>query len=488
MLKKDEEDQLKKIQGKEHLSKMLEQSTQLLGAQFKRSIQDGSEKDLNTSASHSDIEKSESNSDSFLSSDDADSVASNEDDARLSIEQLQAKYANMGSEADSKSEGSSAEPNMEESDTPPLALNSKLSEKEKAELKKNLEDKSLQVLDENESVESDSLSESSSEQDTEDDDEPELSSSTETKPDGLVSLFDNIEEGESEGESDYGGTSSDVDMSDAEDQVEKNSSDSQESASSSSDTKSNDVKTENLKEEQVEEKTEGVLDNEEKDEDSLAVVDVPTPSLLRGTLRIYQKQGLNWLASLYNNNTNGILADEMGLGKTIQTISLLAYLACEKHNWGPHLIIVPTSVLLNWEMEFKRFAPGFKVLTYYGSPQQRKEKRKGWNRPDAFHVCITSYQLVVHDQHSFKRKKWQYMILDEAHNIKNFRSTRWQALLNFNTERRLLLTGTPLQNNLAELWSLLYFLMPQTAGTNGGIQGFADLEASFPTVVRETCR
>lgn len=100
------------------------------------------------------------------------------------------------------------------------------------------------------------------------------------------------------------------------------------------------------------------------------------PSLLRGNLRTYQKQGLNWLASLYNNHTNGILADEMGLGKTIQTISLLAYLACEKENWGPHLIVVPTSVLLNWEMEFKRFAPGFKVLTYYGSPQQRKEKGK----------------------------------------------------------------------------------------------------------------
>ena len=165
-------------------------------------------------------------------------------------------------------------------------------------------------------------------------------------------------------------------------------------------------------------------------EEQLSVVDVPVPSLLRGNLRTYQKQGLNWLASLYNNHTNGILADEMGLGKTIQTISLLAYLACEKENWGPHLIVVPTSVLLNWEMEFKRFAPGFKVLTYYGSPQQRKEKRKGWNKPDAFHVCIVSYQLVVQDQHSFKRKRWQYMVLDEAHNIKNFRSTRWQALLN----------------------------------------------------------
>lgn len=207
-----------------------------------------------------------------------------------------------------------------------------------------------------------------------------------------------------------------------------------------------------------------------------SIPDVPIPQLLRGTLRAYQKQGLNWLANLYNNKTNGILADEMGLGKTIQTISLLSYLACEKHVWGPHLIVVPTSVMLNWEMEFKRFAPGFKVLTYYGNPQQRKEKRKGWNNPDSFHVCITSYQLVCHDQQAFKRKKWEYMILDEAHNIKNFRTARWQALLNFNTKRRLLVTGTPLQNNLAELWSLLYFLMPSSSNNSKMPEGFASLE------------
>lgn len=206
-----------------------------------------------------------------------------------------------------------------------------------------------------------------------------------------------------------------------------------------------------------------------------SIPDVPIPSILRGTLRPYQKEGLNWLASLYNNGTNGILADEMGLGKTIQTIALLAYLACEKNEWGPHLIVVPTSVILNWEMEFKRFAPGFKVLTYYGSPQQRKQKRKGWNTPDTFHVCITSYQLVVQDHAVFRRKKWQYMILDEAHNIKNFRSQRWRSLLNFNTEHRLLLTGTPLQNNIIELWSLLYFLMPSSKGNKSMPEGFADL-------------
>ncbi|PWW75667.1 hypothetical protein C7212DRAFT_282151 [Tuber magnatum] len=184
-------------------------------------------------------------------------------------------------------------------------------------------------------------------------------------------------------------------------------------------------------------------------------IDIKTaiPFLLRGTLREYQHYGLDWLAGLYNNHTNGILADEMGLGKTIQTIALLAHLACEKEVWGPHLIVVPTSVMLNWEMEFK----------------------KGWFDNNLWHVCITSYQLVLQDQVTFKRRNWHYLILDEAHNIKNFRSQRWQTLLNFKAEARLLITGTPLQNNLVELWSLLYFLMPSGA-SSAMPAGFANLK------------
>lgn len=201
----------------------------------------------------------------------------------------------------------------------------------------------------------------------------------------------------------------------------------------------------------------------------------PVPFLLRGTLREYQHYGLDWLAGLYANHTNGILADEMGLGKTIQTIALLAHLAVEHEVWGPHLIVVPTSVMLNWEMEFKKFLPGFKILTYYGSQEERKQKRKGWLDDNLWHVCITSYQLVLQDQQTFKRRNWHYMVLDEAHNIKNFRSQRWQTLLTFKTRARLLLTGTPLQNNLTELWSLLFFLMPSES-TENGIGGFADLK------------
>lgn len=101
-----------------------------------------------------------------------------------------------------------------------------------------------------------------------------------------------------------------------------------------------------------------------------------------------------------------------------------------------------------------------KVLCYYGSAKRRKELRTGWTKANWYHVVITSYQLAVQDAFAFKRKKWYYMILDEAHNIKNFQSQRWQTLISFNSQRRLLITGTPLQNNLTELWSLLHFLMP----------------------------
>ncbi|XP_073264263.1 protein PHOTOPERIOD-INDEPENDENT EARLY FLOWERING 1 isoform X3 [Populus alba] len=184
------------------------------------------------------------------------------------------------------------------------------------------------------------------------------------------------------------------------------------------------------------------------------------PFLLKYPLREYQHIGLDWLVTMYEKRLNGILADEMGLGKTIMTIALLAHLACEKGIWGPHLIVVPTSVMLNWETEFLKWCPAFKILTYFGSAKERKCKRQGWLKPNFFHVCITTYRLVIQDSKVFKRKKWKYLILDEAHLIKNWKSQRWQTLLNFNSKRRILLTGTPLQNDLMELWSLMHFLMP----------------------------
>ncbi|CAK62957.1 unnamed protein product (macronuclear) [Paramecium tetraurelia] len=204
------------------------------------------------------------------------------------------------------------------------------------------------------------------------------------------------------------------------------------------------------------------------------------PFLLNGQLRIYQLVGVHWMASLHQQQMNGILADEMGLGKTIQTIALLAYLAANKQIWGPHLVIVPTSILMNWEIEFKRWCPAFKIMTYFGSPKERKLKRQGWSQLNSFHVCITSYKIVIQDSKVFKRKKWYYMILDEAQHIKNFKSQRWQVLLNFNTRSRLLLTGTPLQNDLGEIWSLLHFLMPSIFDSHQDfLQWFMSIEKAI---------
>lgn len=204
----------------------------------------------------------------------------------------------------------------------------------------------------------------------------------------------------------------------------------------------------------------GSTQDPSKSDAPLFPVQTEIPFLLKHTLRAYQHHGLDWLATLHRKRINGILADEMGLGKTIQTIALLAWLAVDQGSWGPHLIVVPTSVMLNWEMEFKKWCPAFKLLTYYGNAKQRKLKRQGWSKINAFHVCITSYALILQDNVVFRRKKWNYLILDEAHMIKNWKSQRWQTLLKFNSRSRLLLTGTPLQNDVMELWSLMHFLMP----------------------------
>ncbi|XP_023054136.1 chromatin-remodeling ATPase INO80 isoform X3 [Piliocolobus tephrosceles] len=163
---------------------------------------------------------------------------------------------------------------------------------------------------------------------------------------------------------------------------------------------------------------------------------------------------------------NGILADEMGLGKTVQSIALLAHLAERENIWGPFLIISPASTLNNWHQEFTRFVPKFKVLPYWGNPHDRKVIRRFWSQKtlytqDApFHVVITSYQLVVQDVKYFQRVKWQYMVLDEAQALKSSSSVRWKILLQFQCRNRLLLTGTPIQNTMAELWALLHFIMP----------------------------
>jgi len=196
-------------------------------------------------------------------------------------------------------------------------------------------------------------------------------------------------------------------------------------------------------------------------------VEIEQPKMLNCQLKEYQLKGLNWLVNLYEQGINGILADEMGLGKTVQSISVMAYLAEKYDIWGPFLVVAPASTLHNWQQEIARFVPQFKVLPYWGTAGDRKVLRKFWDRKhttykkDApFHVMVTSYQLVVSDVAYFQKMKWQYMILDEAQAIKSSQSSRWKCLLGFHCRNRLLLTGTPIQNNMQELWALLHFIMP----------------------------
>lgn len=193
---------------------------------------------------------------------------------------------------------------------------------------------------------------------------------------------------------------------------------------------------------------------------------VQTPDMFKGILKEYQLKGLQWLVNCYEQGLNGILADEMGLGKTIQAMAFLAHLAEEKNIWGPFLVVAPASVLNNWADEVNRFCPDLKTLPYWGALPERMVLRKNINpkrlyRRDAgFHILITSYQLLVTDEKYLRRVKWQYMVLDEAQAIKSSNSIRWKTLLSFNCRNRLLLTGTPVQNNMAELWALLHFIMP----------------------------
>ncbi|CAH0722343.1 unnamed protein product, partial [Brenthis ino] len=182
--------------------------------------------------------------------------------------------------------------------------------------------------------------------------------------------------------------------------------------------------------------------------------------LVNGNLKEYQIKGLEWLVSLFNNNLNGILADEMGLGKTIQTIALVTYLMEKKKVNGPFLIIVPLSTLSNWVLEFEKWAPTVQVVSYKGSPQSRRLVQTQM-RSTKFNVLLTTYEYVIKDKGVLAKVQWKYMIIDEGHRMKNHHCKLTQVLnTHYVAPHRLLLTGTPLQNKLPELWALLNFLLP----------------------------
>ncbi|CAG8493087.1 24860_t:CDS:10 [Dentiscutata erythropus] len=192
---------------------------------------------------------------------------------------------------------------------------------------------------------------------------------------------------------------------------------------------------------------------------------VEQPSILiGGLLKDYQVKGLQWMVSLYNNHLNGILADEMGLGKTIQTISLITYLIEKKRQNGPFLIIVPLSTMTNWQMEFEKWAPvvSERLCIYKGTPTERKALQRKYLRCLDFSVFLTTYEYIIKDKTVLSKPRWLYCIIDEGHRMKNVNS-RLSLVLSkeYNFRYRLILTGTPLQNNLPELWSLLNFVLPK---------------------------
>ncbi|KAH3666184.1 hypothetical protein OGAPHI_004373 [Ogataea philodendri] len=183
--------------------------------------------------------------------------------------------------------------------------------------------------------------------------------------------------------------------------------------------------------------------------------------LVGGTLKEYQLKGLEWMVSLYNNNLNGILADEMGLGKTIQSISLITYLIEAKKERGKFLVIVPLSTITNWTLEFERWAPAVKTIVYKGSQNQRKQLQYEV-RSGNFSVLLTTYEYIIRDRPLLCKFKWAHMIIDEGHRMKNATSKLSLTLQQYyHTRNRLILTGTPLQNNLPELWALLNFVLPK---------------------------
>ncbi|KAF7826072.1 ATP-dependent helicase BRM-like [Senna tora] len=186
------------------------------------------------------------------------------------------------------------------------------------------------------------------------------------------------------------------------------------------------------------------------------------PSMLRaGTLRDYQLVGLQWMLSLYNNKLNGILADEMGLGKTVQVMALIAYLMEFKGNYGPHLIIVPNAVLVNWKSELITWLPSVSCIFYVGSKDQRSKLFSQEVAALKFNVLVTTYEFIMYDRSKLSKIDWKYIIIDEAQRMKDRDSVLARDLDRYRCQRRLLLTGTPLQNDLKELWSLLNLLLPE---------------------------
>lgn len=208
---------------------------------------------------------------------------------------------------------------------------------------------------------------------------------------------------------------------------------------------------------------------------------VEQPKLLCPEMRLadYQLIGLNWLTMMHREGFNGILADEMGLGKTIQVIAFLTHLKEQRLSTVPHVIVVPSSTMDNWDNEMAKWSPQLVVAKYYGSQEERRALRISFGKAGGLKgvdVILTTYHTVAaspEERKMFRTIVTDYVVFDEAHMLKNMTTQRYEYLSKINANRRLLLTGTPLQNNLMELMSLLCFVMPKLF--SGSVEDFKTL-------------
>ncbi|VDN30788.1 unnamed protein product, partial [Gongylonema pulchrum] len=183
-------------------------------------------------------------------------------------------------------------------------------------------------------------------------------------------------------------------------------------------------------------------------------------------LRDYQLEGVNWLLHAWTKGNSCILADEMGLGKTIQCIGFLSVLYHKYELYGPFLVVVPLSTVASWQHEFELWAPDLNVVIYIGDVTSRDLIRQyemfvQSTKRLKVNVVLTTYEILLKDKSFLGSFEWVALAVDEAHRLKNHESLLYRSLFEFTTSHRLLITGTPLQNSLKELWALLSFIMPE---------------------------
>lgn len=249
----------------------------------------------------------------------------------------------------------------------------------------------------------------------------------------------------------------------------------------------------------------GEEEDEEDDEDQHVFLTKQPNCIKHGSLKPYQLESLNWMIHLAEKGLNGILADEMGLGKTLQSISIMAYHYEYLKIQGPHLIAVPKSTLSNWMNELKRWCPALRAIRFHGSREDREHMIEQYftkeaaahdgkrparqimnehgelvddnsETPRQWDVCVTTYEVCNAEKKTLQMFGWKYLIIDEAHRLKNDASMFSQTVRSFRTSNRLLLTGTPLQNNLRELWALLNFLLPDIFASADQFDDWFNLE------------